>query len=691
MKKRFLSLASAAALTVSLFSAGLTAGAAKTTKTEYTMFQDFEAAAAADNGSTWSGGATIDLAVETANKNTGSQSIKLTMGEAHASGQVAQNFYPYKAVPVKDWSGQEGLSFWVKNTADKAIETDVSFTAGSVTYATVPIVVDGSNEVKIPGTKVYLLADGSSEEQEAAMTRGDGRISIPANFSGVIRIPFAEMAVSQSWGSELVSWANTVDMSNIVDLHFGFVVTEHTGKVLYMDTVQLYKTVEVDVPDEGDGDDDKPVTDPQLIQDFESDAIASDASIWGDGAHMTLASDSTVKNSGSKSVKITMGDKNGIQVTNNLYPTIANKDWSGQDGISFWFKNTAAKAIRIELYFETKVGSETKRFTTVGGKLYAVADGSETAEELTVAGDSRFEVKAGFTGVIRVPFSSFTDWTAEVNMSNITALAIGFSVADNKGDVVYVDTVRLYKNSDIDDGKDDGDKDPEPEVNPFMVQDFEKDKAELCWNRWADGAFADLTLEAGKGYKGSQAGKVVFGDVNGSQPSCVFYINVMTNAWKDTKGLKMYIKNPGSKSVAFGLNFEEKSGERWSTKVDCPAYLYEDGGKNVKKANMEGARIAIPAGFEGWLEVPFTSFSCFIPMAVDGTLDLSNITTILMDTDNTTAKGGTLLFDDIQVYKKSVQEGGAVATGDADYMLAFVALATAAGALILTRKLRRKA
>ena len=165
----------------------------------------------------------------------------------------------------------------------------------------------------------------------------------------------------------------------------------------------------------------------------------------------------------------------------------------------------------------------------------------------------------------------------------------------------------------------------------------------------------------------------------------------MTNAWKDTKGLKMYIKNPGSKSVAFGLNFEEKSGERWSTKVDCPAYLYEDGGKNVKKANMEGARIAIPAGFEGWLEVPFTSFSCFIPMAVDGTLDLSNITTILMDTDNTTAKGGTLLFDDIQVYKKSVQEGGAVATGDADYMLAFVALATAAGALILTRKLRRKA
>ena len=42
-----------------------------------------------------------------------------------------------------------------------------SFTAGSVTYATVPIVVDGSNEVKVPGTKVYLLADGSSEEQEA--------------------------------------------------------------------------------------------------------------------------------------------------------------------------------------------------------------------------------------------------------------------------------------------------------------------------------------------------------------------------------------------------------------------------------------------------------------------------------------------------------------------------------------------
>lgn len=111
----------------------------------------------------------------------------------------------------------------------------------------------------------------------------------------------------------------------------------------------------------------------------------------------------------------------------------------------------------------------------------------------------------------------------------------------------------------------------------------------------------------------------------------------------------------------------------------------------MKKANHGRRRIAIPAGFEGWLEVPFTSFSCFIPMAVDGTLDLSNITTILMDTDNTTAKGGTLLFDDIQVYKKSVQEGGAVATGDADYMLAFVALATAAGALILTRKLRRKA
>lgn len=56
------------------------------------MFQDFEAAAAADNGSTWSGGATIDLAVETANKNTGSQSIKLTMGEAHAQRTGSSEF-----------------------------------------------------------------------------------------------------------------------------------------------------------------------------------------------------------------------------------------------------------------------------------------------------------------------------------------------------------------------------------------------------------------------------------------------------------------------------------------------------------------------------------------------------------------------------------------------------------------------
>lgn len=668
MKKRFLSLASAAALTVSLFSAGLAAGAAKTTKIEYTMVQDFETGV---NATIWDGGGKVTMELDSTVKNTGEKSLKATLGDA---GQYSPVGSIYPTLSSGDWSGQEGVSFWLKNTAAKDIRIEMYVESDGKRYSSASLT---------EGCAFYAITDGSTEVKELEAA-GDNRYWIKAGFSGEIRIPFAS----------LPGWSQEADMSKVTALSLGIMAGAdegYKGEVIYLDTVQLYKTVEVDVPDEGDGDDDKPVTDPQLIQDFESDAIASDASIWGDGAHMTLASDSTVKNSGSKSVKITMGDKNGIQVTNNLYPTIANKDWSGQDGISFWFKNTAAKAIRIELYFETKVGSETKRFTTVGGKLYAVADGSETAEELAVAGDSRFEVKAGFTGVIRVPFSSFTDWTAELNMSNITALAIGFSTADNKGDVVYVDTVRLYKNSDIDDGKDDGDKEPEPEVNPFMVQDFEKDKAELCWNRWADGAFADLTLEAGKGYKGSQAGKVVFGDVNGSQPSCVFYVNVMTNAWKDTKGLKMYVKNPGSKSVAFGLNFEEKSGERWSTKVDCPAYLYEDGGKNVKKANMEGARIAIPAGFEGWLEVPFTSFSCFIPMAVDGTLDLSNITTILVDSDNTTAKGGTLLFDDIQLYKKSVQEGGAVATGDADYMLAFVALATAAGGLVLTRKLRRKA
>ena len=96
--------------------------------------------------------------------------------------------------------------------------------------------------------------------------------------------------------------------------------------------------------------------------------------------------------------------------------------------------------------------------------------------------------------------------------------------------------------------------------------------------------------------------------------------------------------------------------ERWVTKPGRAEIVYFDAvAKTYEKATFN-SRFRIPAGFKGWVEIPFTSFEVFIPMSDDGNMDLSNITEFALGADNASNLGATLYLDDIQLYKNSLTE-----------------------------------
>ena len=423
-----------------------------------------------------------------------------------------------------------------------------------------------------------------------------------------------------------------------------------------------------------------------LLQDFESADANADAYIWGDGGLLTFAPDTTVKNTGSQSVKVTIGGINTAtnQPVNNLYPRITANNFSAFAGVCYWIKTDSGKTVadvggvkmagRIEGYVQTN----SARYMTSPnvGDIFMMADGSNDMVAMEKAGDGRYWLPADFTGTIFMPFSSMANWTADADLSAVTELALGFHCADFAENVYYVDSVRGYgdgsspassnteppASSDTEppassDAQESNEPElPDGEIDPLMIQNFEKRYTASVISRWEAGAAADFALETGKGVNGSTALKITFGDRNGQQQSFVAFLTLQNTNLNAGKTLMFYAENPQTAEdgqVALGFTFEEKSGERWYVGEGKKYYLVSTDGEAKEQQNGGDGRLVIPAGFKGYVLVPRTSLKLNMGSLVDGDMDLTEVNACLIDADSAVTNGKSVYLDEYRMSEKS--------------------------------------
>ena len=386
MKKRFLAVAAILALCMTMLAVGLSVNAASETYT-YTMLQDFESADANTDAYIWGDGGLLTFAADASVKNTGNQSVKVTMGGTNtATGQVVNNLYPRPA--TNDFSGFDGICYWIKTDAG----TTVSDVEGTKMVGRVEGYVQTSAAryaIHSSAGDIYMVADGTTD-MVAMVKAGDGRYWLPANFTGYIYVPFASLA----------GWSADVDLSAVAEMALAFHCGDFADNVYYVDSVQGY----------AEAAEEPSATAEKMLQDFESADANTDAYIWGDGGLLTFAADASVKNTGNQSVKVTMGGTNTAtgQPVNNLYPKLSVTDFTGYEGFRYWIKTDVGTTVsdvegtkmvgRVEGYVQTSAARYA--IHSSAGDIYMVSDGTTDKVAMVKSGYGRYWLPANFTGYI---------------------------------------------------------------------------------------------------------------------------------------------------------------------------------------------------------------------------------------------------------------------------------------------------
>ena len=150
----------------------------------------------------------------------------------------------------------------------------------------------------------------------------------------------------------------------------------------------------------------------------------------------------------TKSAKLTTTDTLDTGWMTFFYTTDNDKrDWSGADGVSFNFKSVDNKSLSMYFAIVDKqnenwsAGQSIKYFLKhTGSDIYETKQGS--------AGGIIFP--ANFDGEVIIPFNSFyiPDWATPVNgildLDVVSAMNIGFSPVNMKGQSMYIDDIKLY-------------------------------------------------------------------------------------------------------------------------------------------------------------------------------------------------------------------------------------------------------
>jgi len=190
-----------------------------------------------------------------------------------------------------------------------------------------------------------------------------------------------------------------------------------------------------------------------LVQDFEdfadTEALREMAPRWEDGAFAEVFLCASIANTGDYSMRLVPGkDNQGQTWVSVRVPCIAT-DWTGGQYLEFWLKNDGA----TEFGFAITVYEESGEPWTHDASETVSIEVAEGEFEEVVCSWNMARVPAGFAGRVRVPFDSLTvaSWFAgdarddEFAADSIREINLGFSMANNPDNVLYLDSFQVVK------------------------------------------------------------------------------------------------------------------------------------------------------------------------------------------------------------------------------------------------------
>ena len=175
------------------------------------------------------------------------------------------------------------------------------------------------------------------------------------------------------------------------------------------------------------------------------------------------------------------------------------------------------------------------------------------------------------------------------------------------------------------------------------------------YSRWSGGAVLDLRLDPNGGSLGSAGIGIRSGVPNPSNGNTwgtllrSFSPRPLGSA---RDGFSLWVSHSGVNDLALSINLMESTGEAFTAQGDGAVVIQAAGGGTQLLAATAYGVFTLPAGFSGWVRLPFERLG--VPVwytgAGDGVLDRDGIGSFGLGFDVIAAAGSDLVIDELATY-----------------------------------------
>ncbi len=493
---------------------------------------------------------------------------------------LEENAWGSKGLKITQVDGEKASSVAVNFGASSMSENFEGFKIRIKTNKNANLLIKSEDNAHRPMKAKALYYQVSSDGRAYSYTASNDSASLvqfAAGFDGWIYIPFESL--------------DKIDLAKMYRIWFGPELVNELGTEFVIDDIVFYSespTVINDTPIAFKRV--LPHNPNDTILDFDSCTTTQEMTnkIKINKANNAIAELDTSLAQKSNSCKFTFA-KNGGEVS-TIVEFPKNGYFSEITGFRFWVKASNANQSATLLYkLETNEHRPIKR-----SAIYYLADnnGKVSIRKASASDEAALiSIPAGYEGWVYVPFSSIYP----MNIEDLYRIWFNFTVGKNASKNIWLDSIGCYKDN------------PVP-TNTHIINDF--DYYASTDDILIDSAFesrsenGDFSIESK--YRDGKYGKSLKIKTVGGGYKFIF----SSEGRKEYDGFVFYIKN-ASKEMARLLPQTDTTGR--DSFIPNRAYFIEDlstGSVEMKKfaeVVNDAGNIEIPAGFEGFVYLPYSS------------------------------------------------------------------------------------
>ncbi len=497
----------------------------------------------------------LDIELE---KNAwGSQGLKMTQVDTENGASVAVNFGASNI--AKSFDGFK-IRIKTNKNANMLIKSE-----------------DNAHRPMKAKALYYLVSSDGRAYSYTASNDSASLVQFAAGFDGWIYIPFASIG--------------GIDLTKMYRVWFGPELTNELGTEFVIDDIVFYSgapTVINDTPIAFKVV--LPYNPENTILDFDSctttDEMKKKITVHrANGVEVVL--DTTVAQN-KNSCKFTFSDDGGDVA--NIVNFAKNAYFAEITGFRFWIKaSDANESVTLQYKLETNEHRPIKR-----SAQYYLADsnGKVSVRKASADNDAALiSIPAGYEGWVYIPFSSIYP----MNIEDLYRIWFSFTASKNASKEIWLDSIECYIDNPI-------------PTNPEIINDF--DYYSGTADMLIDSAF-ETKAETGNfsiesAYRDGKTGKSLKIKTVGGGYKFIF----SSEGRNEYDGFVFYIKN-ASKQVARLLPQTDTTGR--DSFIPNRAYFIENLStgtvemKKFEKVIADAGNIEIPAGFEGYVYLPYSS------------------------------------------------------------------------------------